>query len=172
MKTLSKLLIIIALAMCFNGCSTLAALTAESEAESAAYVAEALSSGNIKFEVNYIIPSRGQSRYSQDGYYLKIVDGKADSNLPFFGVSYHSNPYGNEPSGIRFENCPVQIDKSKSRPEKGQYVWRFVGLSGTDKVAVTLEFSANGSAHLQCSPTNRSNMGYKGNIVNLEVKKK
>ena len=171
MKTF-RFLAIIALTMALAGCSTLAAYRAESEAESAAYVAEALSTGNIKFEVNYIIPSRGQSRYSQDGYYLKIVDGKADSHLPFFGVSYQSNPYGNEPSGIRFDECPVQIDDSRSRPEKGQYVWRFVALSGKERVAVTLEFNTNGTARLQCNPVNRSNMSYNGNIVTLEEKKK
>ncbi|MDO5442565.1 MAG: DUF4251 domain-containing protein [Bacteroidia bacterium] len=167
-----KLIAIIVSAVLLSGCSALAALTAEDEAESAGYVAEALASGNIKFEVNQIMPSQGRTMYSQDGYYLKIVDGKADSHLPFFGVSRNASAYGTEPSGIRFESCPIQIDDSRSRADKGHYVWRFIAITGREKVDVIFDFYENGTAHLQCKPANRSIMNYSGKIVWLEEEKK
>ena len=93
-----------------------------------------------------------------------------DAYLPFFGISYNPNVYGNEPSGIEFDDCPVTIDTSKSRPEKGKYVWRFLAISGTERVDVNLSFYGNGSAQIICSPANRTSMTYSGKLTYIAVK--
>lgn len=167
MKSLKIFLAALA-AIMLSGCSILSSgLSKEPDPSAQELVIAALDEEMLKFEVDYIIPDRGASRSSNYGYFLTIKDGKVSSYLPFFGVSYQSSPYGTEPSGIEFDNCPVNIDKSLSRPEKGKYVWRFVALSGRERVDVTLTFFDNGSASLSCHPANRSNMNYNGDLVSI-----
>lgn len=163
-----KIILAALAAMMLSGCGILSSgLSTEPDPSAQELVAAALDEEMLKFEVDYIIPARGTSRHSTDGYSLTIKDGKVSSYLPFFGVSYQSTPYGNEPSGIKFDNCPVNIDKSLSRPEKGKYVWRFVALSGRERVDVTLTFFSNGSASLSCHPANRSKMDFNGDLVRV-----
>ena len=160
-------------AMMLSGCGILSSgLATEPDPSAQELVAAALEKGELKFEVEYIIPSRGASRTSFDGYFLSIEDGKVNSNLPFFGVSHTAQIYGVDPSGIDFDDYPINIDTLRSRPEKGRYIWHFVAKSGRSDVDVTLTFFTNGSASLACNPTNRSAMNYRGRLVPLPEKDK
>lgn len=168
MKKFRIILVFMAAAV-LAGCSALIAATEAESAASAELAADAWNNGNLCFVVDFINPSRGPSRYSQDGYKLTIKDGKVNAYLPFFGVSYNSSAYGTEPSGIEFKDCPIVIDDSRSHPEKGKYVWRFIANSGSQRVDVTLSFFSNGTAQLVCNPVNRSSMTYSGKLTKIAV---
>ena len=167
---MKRIFILLSAAFLLLGCSSLAQLSADSSADASELVNEAVNNGNLCFEVNFIAPSRGPSQPSYDGYKLTIRDGKVDAFLPFFGVNYYPTVYGTGSSGISFDDCPVTIDDSRSRPEKGKYVWRFVAVDDNERVDVTLSFSSNGNGQLVCSPANRSSMTYRGNLTYIVVK--
>lgn len=165
---ITRLIYAAAAAVMLCGCGLLSGTPSyDVDASAEEILADALENGRLKFVVNRITPARGDSRYSTDGYNLIIEDGTVDTFLPFFGTSYSPNVYGVEPSGIEFEECPIVIDDSRSKPEKGKYVWRFSAKSGSDKVDVTLTFFSNGSADLTCAPHTRSSMSYTGKLVKL-----
>lgn len=166
------LFIILPFVMVFSSCGAMTAVTDSHDSSSATLVADALENGNICLEVSYIVPSKGPSRASNDGYKLTVKDGKVNSNLPFFGENFAPAVYGTDPSGIKFDDYSVQIDKSKSKPGKGQYVWSFEAKSGHENVEVTITFYDNGRFQLVCIPANRSIMNYSGTLVEMPEEKK
>lgn len=159
-----KFIVMLAAAAILTSCGALAAIEEESIKEAKVYVKKALDKQELAIEVNTILPSAGPSIHSVDGYYLKIKDGKADSYLPFFGSSF-SAPFGTDDMGIKFDACPVKIDKSESKPSKGKYVWRFEAVSNNEKVNVTVTFWDNGNADIMCHRINSSIMNYSGNLI-------
>lgn len=148
-----------------SSCGVLASSDAVADAAAAQLVADALATGNLRIEVETIIPSRGPSRTSFDGYYLSVKDGLAKSYLPFFGVSHASTIYGVDTIGIEFEDCPVEVRTDRSKASKGKYIWDFVAVSGKEKVAVSVTFFDNGTASISCNPEDRSPMSYNGRLV-------
>lgn len=158
------LISILAVSVMSASCGILAQINEENLKEAQGYVAKALDEHELAIEVNRILPSRGPAITSQDGYYLKVRDGKVNAYLPFFGTSY-SAPIGTDDVGIKFEDCPIVIDDSQSKPSKGKYVWFFEAKCRMEKVYVTVTFWDNGSADIMCRPMNRSHMGYSGNLI-------
>lgn len=160
----AKVIVLLAVATMFASCGVLASIEQENMEEAQGYVAKALENQELAIEVNRILPMRGPAIVSNDGYSLKIKDGKVNAYLPFFGTSF-SAPFGTDDVGIKFEDCPIEIDNSQSRPSKGKYVWRFEARCRMEKVYVTVTFWDNGSADIMCKPLNRSNMNYSGNLI-------
>ena len=151
-----------------SSCSAVSKMDSAGDPAMDALVDEAVNAHDFSIEVDYIIPMRGPGRMTSDGYRLTVKDGKATSYLPFFGVSHGvAGAYGIEPAGIEFKDYPVKIDDSKSKPEKGKYVYNFVAKSGSERVVVDVTFWDNGSAQIFCKPENRSAMSYSGTLTKL-----
>lgn len=160
-----KLFAVAALLLSLSSCGLLSQIDKESQEEAAGFVAKALSEQELAIEVNRIMPMRGPSIPSYDGYMLKIKDGVVNAYLPFFGEAYTSVVYGADSTGIEFKDCPITVDDSQSKPSKGKYVWRFAARCGMEKVYVTVTFWEGGGADIACNPTNRSNISYSGNLI-------
>lgn len=165
-----RIMAVIALVLAATSCGILAEAQAEEDAIGAECTARALEQGELCFEVDRILPMRGPSFPSNDGYRITVKDGEVDGFLPFFGESYTSVVYGSDNTGIKFEHCPVYIDESQSKPSKGKYVWNFAARSGMEKVYVTITFFSNGSADVSCKPTNRTLMNYNGRLIPIKEK--
>lgn len=149
----------------FSACGVFAEIEKETQEEAAGFVATALSEQELAIEVDRIMPMKGPSIPSYDGYTLKIKDGVVNAYLPFFGEAYTGVVYGIDASGIEFKDCPIEIDDSGSKPSRGKYVWRFTARCGMEKVYVTVTFWEGGSADISCNPTNRSHISYSGNVI-------
>lgn len=160
-----KLFATAALLLSLSSCGVLSQIDKENQEEASVLVSQALSEQELAIEVDRIMPMRGPSIPSHDGYMLKIKDGKLNAHLPFFGEAYTGIVYGIDSTGIDFEDCPIVIDDSESKPSKGKYVWRFAARCGMEKVYVTITFWDGGGADISCNPTNRSHISYSGNIV-------
>lgn len=168
MEKYLKLIFAATTIICISACSALTAANQAQEQEMEELVDDAVNDRSLSIEVNYINPAHGPSRPSTDGYRITIRDGKANSYLPFFGVSRGSaGVYGIEPAGIEFKDYPVEIDDRGSKPEKGKYVYNFIAKSGNERVAVSITFWANGSAQISCNPENRSVMNYSGTLTRI-----
>lgn len=168
---LSRIFIVSAAVVLLAGCGIFNGSSSELDVTAEELVADALENGNLRFVVDYVQSSRGMGNRSFDGYYLTIKDGKVKSYLPFFGVNYAPAVYGTEPSGIQFEDFPIAIDDSRSKPEKGKYVWRFLAKSGRETVDATITFFSNGTADLVCVPNNRTTMRYSGRLERIPEEK-
>lgn len=123
----------------------------------------------IYVTVNTIIPSNGPSKYTSDGYYLDIQDGKLNTYLPFFGTS--NNPaaaYGSSNSGIIVEDKPVEIVETE---RKGLRVWSFSARNDQEIFRFTLDFSDSGKASITVNSNYRSVMRYNCDVTERPAKK-
>lgn len=128
-------------------------------------VSIAVQEGNMTIEVTRIIPMGMPPRITHDGYKLSIKDGVVNADLPFIGTSRIATGYGTEPAGIVFKDAQVRIYVDDSKASKGRHCWSFEAKSGSDPVRVSITFWDNGTAQIDCVSTNRSTMGYSGNLI-------
>lgn len=159
--------LLLALSVCFASCAALAAADAEAEKEGAALAKAAVSSKDIRIEVNNVVSQYSPSIQSNGDYYLQIKDGKASAYLPFFGTSTYA-AYGSSEGGIRFDDCPVKITDMKGRKSKGETKWKFTAKTEREEVEVVISFFDNGSASINCDSSSRSPMNYHGSLEPLE----
>ena len=147
-------------AILLAGCGVSGAM-AEAEAETEALVETFVQNHEIYVEVDMIYPQKGRPIQTTDGYYVKIKDGVANSYLPFFGESYMSAGYGENPQ-IEYKDCPVDVVETVAR--KGMHTWTFTGKSGNSQVTTKIEFFTSGSATITCMSSQRSPMTYHGTV--------
>ncbi len=166
-RNLTAILVSASILLISGGCG-ITGNTGSSSDEGRELVSIARQDGNMTIEVNRIIPFGMPSKISNDGYKLSIKDGTVNAHLPFIGTSRIATGYGMEPAGIEFDNCPVQIYEDDSKAAKGRYVWYFEARSGSDPIRVTITFWDNGTAQIDCLSSNRSTMGYYGNLIRAD----
>jgi len=138
-------------------------LAQEEKQAKEALVQSYIDNHEIYIEVDTIIPARGGTKHTTDGYFIKIKDGVANSYLPFFGSSY-SAPYGSTYSPqIEYKDCPVQVYEEVNA--KGMHTWIFEGKSGETLVTTKIDFFTSGLATITCSSRDRSVMTYHGTVM-------
>lgn len=126
---------------------------------------KAIKAQDVTITVDMICPVGMPSISSMDGYTLSVKDGKVNAYLPFFGEVHSAMFAGADEPGIKFEDCPVELRVDDSKADKGKYVWAFEAKSGSENVQVYITLFTNGSADINCSPSNRSSISYSGSFV-------
>jgi len=153
-------LIIIAVGMTLVGCST---MTKEEKAAEAARVeqavADSLSEGHFKINVNWMMPLRGGAKNLSYGYYVKVDGNQLDSYLPYFGEVRYV-PYGGG-KGLNFEDeiSYYTVNQASDRYE--------VVLSVTNEEDTYLYYITifpNATASISVRGRNRDAINYRGEL--------
>ena len=126
---------------------------------------KALDTHTLTMEINYISPVSMAGFPSIDGYRISIRDGKLKADLPYFGRADMAL-YGTEETGLRFEDCEIEIKENYRKAKKGVYVWKFrANTTGDERVDINLTFYNNGTVQVRCTCTRRTGISYYGSMV-------
>ena len=126
---------------------------------------KAIKDRDLTITVNYIIPTGMPSINSTDGYSVTIKDGKINGYLPYFGTATTALVPGADEMGIRFEDCPIEINENTKKANKGKYEWSFKAVSGNETVDVNITLFTNGSASMSMTMSSRSSISYDGTFA-------
>ena len=125
-------------------------------------VSDKVEKGQIKININRIIPIGGTPRNTADQYSLDLVDGKLGCYLPYFGSS-SSAPIGSQDISIRTENQEVEYTVEHNE-KKGSYTIKFEFENDNmhNKCDATIKISATGICTIHINCTHMSGMDYNG----------
>lgn len=129
-----------------------------------------INSGNYQFEADWAITQNGKriSLISSPNY-LRMANGEADIDLPYFGVAHSPTAgYGNG-GGIVFKGS-VDDYKEKTDDKKQKIAIHFSGKAKSDRYSFKLTVFKNRNANLTVTSNNRSGITYDGKISVLEKK--
>ena len=157
MKTLKLITVIMAM---------MAAATVAAKDDAVSELTQkALDTHTLTMEINYISPVSMAGFPSIDGYRICIRDGKLKADLSYFGRA-DTALYGTEETGLRFDDCQIEIKENYRKAKKGVYVWKFRANTANDeRVDVNLTFYDNGTVQVQCNCSRRSGISYYGSMV-------
>ncbi len=123
-----------------------------------------IESGVYSFEASWATSHKGR-RINLMGNYsiLKIDQGEADVDLPFFGQAYSGSVGFGGDTGIKFkgtvENYHVEFNEKKQKISI-----KFNGKGKSDSYNFNLSVFKSGSAGLNVTSSNRSAMNFDGKV--------
>jgi len=137
---------------------------AEREAALVEQTQNLIESNNWQFEATRMLPARGGSR-SITNYRVIFKQDMMESYLPFMGRAY-SIDYGSNQSPMIFDSDVENYTVEEGR--NGSTIIKFRVKNKSDRMDFSFNISPNGSASLSVNSTNRGNISYHGNIVEIE----
>ena len=122
-----------------------------------------------QFDALQMLPSQGESKALTTSYSVVIKDKEVDSYLPYFGRAYSAS-YGSTESPMIFKSeiTDYKIEEWK----KGGWIIKFIAKNKNDLLNFTFTIAETGSTTLSVNSTNRQNISYHGDIVEIEKKEK
>ena len=141
---------------------------AEREAALIEQTQNLIESENWQFEATRMLPSAGGSRSITSNYGVLFKTDMMESYLPFIGRAYSAD-YGSNQSPMIFESGVENYSVKEGR--NGATIISFHVRNKSDRMDFVFNISPNGSTSLNVNSTNRGNITYHGNIVELEAVK-
>jgi hypothetical protein len=171
MKKLSIILLMLVSASMLYGQET-RMTRKEAKAAQKAQLAEKtkalVNSGTWQFDATQMLPTSGRSRTLTSSYRVIVKDSEIDSYLPYFGRAYRAE-YGSTDSPMSFKG-EIQ-DLTVEDWEKGGWVISFKTENKNDRLEYTFHIGETGSATLMVNSTNRQQISYYGDLVEIEREK-
>jgi hypothetical protein len=134
------------------------------KAEQLAQTKVLIESNNWQFDASQMLPSQGKSRNLTTSYRVVVKNDQVDSYLPYMGRAYRAE-YGSTDSPMTFK---AEIkDFTVEDWKKGGWIIKFSAKNKADNLDFTFTISDTGSATLSVNSTDRQNISYYGDIVNI-----
>jgi len=141
---------------------------AKIEAEKKAVVKKLIADKTWRFDADRMLPTSGPSKTLTTNYGVDFLTDKIESYLPFFGRAYKADYGGtNSPMDFKAEVEDYKIEDWK----KGGWMIHFSVRNKSDFMQFTYTISATGSATLNVNSSDRQNISYQGEIIEVEKKK-
>ena len=127
-------------------------------------VLRALSSGDLRIAVKQAYSSTGPMVPLNNGYEIRIQDGKIESRLPFYGSSTRASLGGDV--SIVFDKAPMRdYTEDNSKSMSGKFVRTFRAAGADGDYAVSLTVWDNAKVDITCQNSDRSLMRYEGELL-------
>lgn len=116
----------------------------------------------LTIEINSILPLKGPSKTTIDGYQIQIEKDTLTTYLPYFGQATTIS-FGTSDIAIDIEQ-PITIDTRTTK--RGNYVLRFNGkIKNTNESCdFTIEITEGGSCNISVQFPGRDSISYSGTI--------
>ena len=118
----------------------------------------------LRVAVKQAYSSSGQMVPLNNGYEIRIQDGKIESRLPFYGSSTRASL--GEDVSIVFDKAPMRdYNEDNSKSMSGKFVRTFRAAGADGDYAVSLTVWDNAKVDITCQNSDRSLMRYEGELL-------
>lgn len=110
--------------------------------------------------------SAGSIDVNKQGYFIKIIDEKSKSDLPFFGERRISKGYGSDTGGIIFDDNYRNYSVLKNKKKKSLII-NYEINDATESYGVFITVFASKKVSITINSSHTANISYAGELIAL-----
>jgi Domain of unknown function (DUF4251) len=163
MKFVATLILLVSLGFAGHAQQDKKELKNQQKAEQYLLLKDLVQSGSYEFKALRAIPQKGrQIDLATRDNFMRIKDGRASADLPFFGRAFSAS-IASADSGIKFDGTPENYEVEEN-DKKQSVIIKFRIRAKAENFDCTLSISSS-SASLIVISSQRSTMNYNGTVT-------
>lgn len=164
MKAIKLLLIFISLFSVSIGYSqTKAGKKAAGTAKIEALVNKSVNDNKIEIIIDRIVPFRGTSKSTLDGYFLRISNDSLSCHLPYFG-QMQTAIFDTDELSIIFKDYTIQLIKKTGKKREHKLSFELKSSKSLEIFVFNIDIFPNGNTTINVAPSERDHIMYYGKI--------